>query len=175
MVEAHHIELFKSLFKGREDVFALRWEKNGKSGYMPAYFYDPYRFRQHKMNGGTFQNFADKKYKALSDQEIGRHLKGEQLVGLYPLLINNTSWFVVADFDKNDWLEQCVKFLKACEEYFIPAYLERSRSGNGGHVWIFFEEAYPAYKSRRIIIALLEKCGVFSVFDKSSSFDRLFP
>lgn len=175
MVEANHIKLFRSLFKGRDDVFATRWEKNGKSGYMPAYHYDPYRFRQHKMNGGTFQNFIDKKYKALSDQEIIRHINGDQLVGLYPLLADNTSHFIVADFDKSNWMEQCQKFLTVCEEYCMPAYLERSRSGNGGHVWIFFESAYSAFKSRKIIISLLEKCGVFSVFDKSSSFDRLFP
>ena len=55
-----NINLFRSLFKGREDVFAVRWEKGNKSGYMPAYFYDPYRLRAHKMNGGTFQNFTEK-------------------------------------------------------------------------------------------------------------------
>ena len=54
------IELFKSLFKGRDDVFAIRWEKGNKSGYMPAYFYDPYRYRMHKMKGGTFQNYTIK-------------------------------------------------------------------------------------------------------------------
>lgn len=57
-----NLTLFKSLFKGREDVFAVRWEKENKSGYMPAYFYDPYRYRAHKMKGGTFQNFNEKSY-----------------------------------------------------------------------------------------------------------------
>ncbi len=68
-----------------------------------------------------------------------------------------------------------VHFIKICKEQVIPAYLERSRSGKGGHVWIFFDKPYPAIRSRKILIALLEQTGVFSLFDKSSSFDRLFP
>ena len=81
----------------------------------------------------------------------------------------------MADFDKNSWLEDCRSFLKVCTDYKIPAYLERSRSGKGGHVWIFFDNAYPAFESRSVILSLLEKSGVISVFDKNSSFDRLFP
>jgi len=65
--------------------------------------------------------------------------------------------------------------LNVCNENEIPAYLERSRSGQGGHIWIFFEQPYPSVRSRKIILSLLEKSGIFSVFDKSSSFDRLFP
>jgi len=68
------INTFRSLFKGREDVFAVRWEKGDKSGYMPAYFYDPYRFRAHKMNGRTFQNFTDKSYLKRTDEQIQKHL-----------------------------------------------------------------------------------------------------
>lgn len=78
------INLFKSLFKGREDIFAIRWEKGNKSGYSPAYFYDRYRFRAHRINGGTFQNFEEKSYLKLSNEEIEKHLKGEQQIGLYP-------------------------------------------------------------------------------------------
>lgn len=70
-------------------MFAIRWEKGNKSGYMPAYFYDPYRYRIHKINGGTFQNFTDKKYLQLTDKEIEKHLNGEQLIGVYPLLPDN--------------------------------------------------------------------------------------
>lgn len=169
------IQLFKSVFKGREDVFAVRWENGKKSGYMPAYSYDPYLYRAHKMRGGTFQNYPDKTYLPLSDKEIDKHLNGEQLVGIYPLLSDNTSWFIAADFDDDNWLEECKIFLKVCDENKIPAYLERSRSGQGGHIWIFFEQSYPAIRSRKIILSLLEKSGIFSVFDKSSSFDRLFP
>lgn len=171
----NNIQLFKSVFAGREDVFAVRWEKGNKSGYMPAYFYDPYRYRAHKMNGGTFQNYADKEYLPFTEKEIEKHLNGEQDIGVYPLLKDNTSWFIVADFDKVDWLEDCKKYINACTEKGIPAYLERSRSGKGGHVWIFFEQPFPAIKSRKIFITILEETGVFSLFDKSSSFDRMFP
>jgi superfamily II DNA or RNA helicase len=170
-----NISLFKSLFKGRDDVFAVRWEKGNKSGYMPVYFYDPYRYKLHKMKGGSFQDYTEKSYLPYSDEQIAKHLKGEQLIGIYPLLKDNTSWFLAADFDKAGWENECKTFLNACIEKNIPAYLERSRSGKGGHVWIFFEQPYAAVKSRKIIISLLQKTGVFSVFDKNSSFDRLFP
>jgi superfamily II DNA or RNA helicase len=169
------IDLFKSLFRGRDDIFAVRWEKGNKSGYMPAYHYDPYMYRLHKMKGGTFQNYTDKSYLSYSNEQIGKHLKGEQLIGIYPLLKDNTSWFIAADFDDDNWDVECCTFIKYCGQYNIPVYLERSRSGKGGHVWIFFDQPYLALKSRKIFIALLEKSGVFSIFDKSSSFDRLFP
>lgn len=171
----NQIQIFKSVFKGRDDVFAVRWEKGNKSGYMPAYSYDQYMYRVHKMKGGTFQNFNSKTHLNLTDQEIGKHLIGEQQIGIYPLLNDNTSYFIVADFDEENWIDECRVFLKACSEKNIPAYLERSRSGNGGHVWIFFEKPYPAIRSRKIFISILELSGVFSQFDKSSSFDRLFP
>jgi len=155
------IPLIKSTFKGREDVFAIRWEKGNKSGYMPAYFYEPYMYRTHKMKGGTFQNYKDKTYLQLSDKEIAKHLNGEQQIGVYPLLIDNTSWFLVADFDKENWMEECNKFIVTCSERNIPTYLERSRSGNGGHVWIFFKQPYPAIRSRKIFISILEQSGAF--------------
>ena len=170
-----NINLFHSLFKGREDVFAVRWEKGNRSGYMPAYFYDPYRLRAHKMNGGTFQNFTEKSYLKLTEEQIQKHLDGSQQIGVYPLLQDNTTWFLAADFDKANWQKEAVTFLNACKEKEIPAYLERSRSGNGGHVWIFFDNPYPAIRSRKIFISILEQSGAFSMFDKSSSFDRLFP
>jgi len=173
--ENEKLNLFKSLFKGREDVFAFRWEKGNKSGYMPAYHYDPFMFRLHKMNGGTFKDYKDKTYLPLTNQQLLKHFNGEQLIGIYPLLQDNTSWFIAADFDKEKWTEECRIFLNTCKEQDIPAYLERSRSGKGGHVWIFFDKPYPAIKSRKILITLLEQAGVVSVFDKSSSFDRLFP
>lgn len=175
MRKESQINTFRSLFKGREDVFAVRWEKDGKSGYMPAYHYDPYHYRVHKMNGGTFQNYPHKSYLPLTENEILKHFNGIQQIGVYPLLTDNTSWFLVADFDEQDWKDEAVTFLNVCKEKNIPAYLERSRSGNGGHVWIFFDKAYPAVRSRKIFISILEQSGAFSMFDKGSSFDRLFP
>ena len=146
------ISLFRSLFKGREDIFATRWEKDKKSGYMPAYFFDPYRYRAHKMKGGTFQNYPDKSYLQLTDDQIAKHLNGEHVVGLYPLLSDNTSWFIAADFDEGDWIASCKKFVHACNDVSLPAYFERSRSGNGGHIWIFFDKPFSAFKSRKVIL-----------------------
>lgn len=175
MIDNEQIKLFCSLFKGREDVFALRWEKSTKSGYMPAYFYDPYMYRLHKQKGGTFRNYKDKSYLKLDDHQIAKHLNGQHFMGIYPLLKDNTSWFIIADFDKKDWQEQCKKAVEVCKDNNISAYLERSRSGNGGHVWIFFDKPYPAIRSRKTIMSVFENSNIFSVFDKNTSFDRLFP
>ncbi|WP_246067795.1 DEAD/DEAH box helicase [Changchengzhania lutea] len=175
VITKEQLQLFRSLFKGRDDVFALRWEKQNKNDYMPAYSYDPYMYRLHKQSGGSFKNYTDKTYLKLDDYQLLKHLKGNHFTGIYPLLKDNTSNFIVADFDKTGWEKQSKKALEACTEAQIPAYLERSRSGNGGHVWIFFEEPYPAIRSRRIVLTLFEQASIFSVFDKNTSFDRLFP
>lgn len=172
---ALQIQLLKSLFKGREDVFALRWEKANKSGYMPAYSYDPYMYRLHKQKGGNFTDYKDKTYLELNDFQLSKHLNGQSTIGIYPLLKDNTSWFIVADFDKGDWKKQSQKAVVALKDKGISSYLERSRSGNGGHVWIFFEQPYPAINSRKLILSLFEQAGVFSIFNKNTSFDRLFP
>jgi superfamily II DNA or RNA helicase len=163
------------LFCPRLDVFAQHWQKGGKSGYMPSYSYDPYHYRQYKMGGGSFQDYPDKKYALLNDEQIAKHLNGQQLIGIYPLHPDNTSWFIAADFDKDHWAEECQRLIEICTKNNLPAYLERSRSGKGGHVWIFFEGAYPALKSRKILLHFLEKTGLHSAFDKTGSFDRLFP
>ncbi|MBS1542117.1 MAG: DEAD/DEAH box helicase, partial [Bacteroidetes bacterium] len=175
MITNHHINLIRTLFSSRTDVFAVRWEKGGKSGYMPSYQFDKYSLQRHKIGGGTFQNYSEKRFKPLTDHEIERHLLGHQQIGIYPLLIDNTSWFIAADFDKENWADESRAFIVVCEKYGLQAHLERSRSGNGGHVWLFFEKPYPAYKSRKVISSLLEESGAISVFEKESSFDRLFP
>ncbi len=110
-----------------------------------------------------------------ADDQLAKHLNGDQLVGIYPLLKDNTSWFITADFDEQNWIADSRKFLECCKAKNIPAYLERSRSGKGGHVWVFFNQPYPAIKSRKIILSFLTKSSVISAFDKNSSFDRLFP
>jgi len=169
------VKLFRTLFKGREDVFAIHWEKGKKKGYKPAFQYDPKMLQHHYYKGGTFDDYKDKKLLPLTDKQVIKHLKGEQLIGIYPLLTDNSSWLIAADFDKKKWAEDCLTFINTCREKQIPAYLERSRSGNGGHVWIFFDQPFPAFRSRKITNALIEQAGVISIYDKSSSFDRLFP
>jgi len=179
-ISNEQVRIFLTLFKGREDVFAIRWEKDGKSGYTPAYDLNWDEFSKHKARGGTLKDFPHKQFSKLTEQRIINHLCGKEVIGIYPLLAGNSSWFIVADFDetlasKKSWIEECRLFITACNDYQIPAYLERSRSGKGGHVWIFFDSNYPAYKSRKIVLHILEFASVLSPFDKHSNYDRLFP
>ncbi|MEL6561229.1 MAG: restriction endonuclease subunit R, partial [Bacteroidota bacterium] len=169
------LRLYRSLFNVREDVFAIRWEKGKKKGYYPAYQFDPYRYRLHKIKGGSLKDFPDKSPLKLDDSQLMKHFSGDQFIGGYPLLHDNSSWFIAADFDGEKWKTESLKFIKVCQEQYISPYLERSQSGNGAHVWVFFDESYPAFKSRSVITFLLEKAEIISKFDKSSSFDRLFP
>lgn len=169
------ISIINSLFKSRTDIFARRWEKAGKTAYFPVYKYDPYSFRRHSIKGGNFKDYSEKELEPYTEEQIAKHLNGDHFIGIYPLLKDNTSWFIAADFDGEKWVDESRKFLDLCMEKKIPAYMERSRSGEGAHIWIFFEKPYLAFRSRKIIIALLEQSGGLSIFDKSSSFDRLFP
>ncbi|MBI2335041.1 DEAD/DEAH box helicase family protein [Candidatus Daviesbacteria bacterium] len=169
------IQLFMSIFKGRHDVYAKRWEKDGKNGYSPAYRVDWSKFAAFKARGGKFSDYPHKTPLPLTLEIIQSHLEGKEIVGIYPLLSDNTSYFIAADFDGENWPEEIRAFSKVCARYSIPTYLERSRSGNGGHVWIFFEDKYPAYKSRKIILEIIREALELSVFDREVSFDRLFP
>jgi hypothetical protein len=170
-----NIKKYLSLFKGRDDVFAIRWENKDKSGYMPAYEVDWNGFDLHKSNGGTFKDYPNKKYLKLNQQKIIDHLDGNEVVGIYPLLSDNTSWFLAVDFDEKNWKDEILKLYEQCQLHKLTAYIERSRSGNGGHLWIFFEQPYPAIKSRTIIKHLLNKAGISLKSANASSFDRIFP
>lgn len=174
------LNVFMSLFKGRQDVFAIRWDRDGRNGYMPAYDLNWDEFAIHKANGGTLKDFPNKSYSPLTEQRLLNHLSGKEVIGLYPLLPDNSSWFIAADFDETEsgnisWQDEVKLFMDACERYKLPVYLERSRSGRGGHVWMFFENSYPAFKSRRIMLHILESTSIISPFDKNSNYDRLFP
>ncbi len=170
-----NLVLYQSLFRGREDLYAKHWESNGRGGYSPGYKFDWNEFMAYKAKGGTMKDFQNKELLPLTQAVLQNHLEGSWRIGIYPLLDDNTSYFIAADFDKENWKDECLAFLKVCEEFQIPAYLERSGSGNGGHVWIFFEEAYPSVQSRKIILELIRKSQNISVFEKEVSFDRLFP
>src|SRR5699024_675667 len=174
-ISKEQIARFQSLFKGREDIYARRWEDSDRDGYMPAYNVDWNRYEKHKALGGTFRNFKHKEPAPLTPAAIRKHLSGKETIGIYPLLKDNTSLLLAADFDKDNWMEESHRFLEACDAQNLAAYLERSRSGNGGHVWLFFQEAYSARKSRKIAFHLLREANILSEFEKDASFDRLFP
>lgn len=152
--------IFRARFKGRVDVFARRWEKwnGGVAGYSPVYTDSDKEF-----------------YEPLSTDWIEKHLMGTATLGVYPLLTDNTSHFMAADFDGDHWKDSVRVFLAICKKYNIPIAVERSRSGNGAHAWCFFTVPYPAYKSRRIFLGLLTEAGCMDPLEKNDSFDRLFP
>lgn len=175
MPASANIKLFKSLFRGRDDVYATRWEKDGRGGYMPAYKVDWSDYNQHKVKGGSFSNYNKKEYLPFTDIAIQEHLVGKSTIGIYPLLPDNTSFFIAADFDEENWKEAILDLYHICLEYELPAVIERSRSGNGGHLWLFFEENIPAFMTRKIMFELLLRAKIISEFDKEPSFDRLFP
>ena len=144
-----NIELYKSLFRGRTDIYAVRWEREGRSGYMPAYKVDWTEYNKHKAQGGTFKDYENKEYLPFDSKAIEIHLSGKETCGIYPLLEDNTSFFIAVDFDKKNWQETILRLYATCQEY--DSYIERSRSGNGGHLWIFFEHAF------NLVLRVLEK------------------
>jgi hypothetical protein len=116
-----------------------------------------------------------KKYFALTDDVIISHLKGERRIGVYPLLKDDTCWFLACDFDKQAWALDALAFLNTCKDYGVPAYLERSQSGNGGHVWTFFSTPVSATSARQLGIRLLKETMVARAEMDLASYDRFFP
>jgi superfamily II DNA or RNA helicase len=179
------IRLFRSLFKGREDVFPRRFEnsKTGKSGYAPVC--------RNEWQAGICQkpkiacqecNF--RAFTQVNDEIIRNHLMGidpnersgrDFTMGVYPLLADESCWFLVADFDKSTWTVDAKTFLETCVSYQVHAVLERSRSGNGGHVWIFFETPVPAVLARKLGSLLLTSAMNRRPEIGMDSYDRLFP
>jgi superfamily II DNA or RNA helicase len=168
--------LFRSLFRGREDAYAIRWENNdGRSGYMPKADRDWKSYLGAKDADRKKVDRLTRKYRPLNDDVIRGHLVGEQTVGLYPLLPDETCWLLAVDFDKKTWQHDATAFLATCRENNVPAFLERSRSGNGGHVWIFFERALPATTARKLGCVLLTRTMESRHQIGLDSYDRFFP
>ncbi len=169
------IALFRSLFRGRNDVYPVRWEgKNGRSGYSPACSNEWERVLCRKPNVKCSE-CENRKFLPVTDDVIQNHLTGRHTIGIYPMLADEACCFLAADFDKTSWQEDASAFIETAKVMGVPAALERSRSGKGGHVWIFFEEPIPAVLARKLGSAILT-----SAMDRRhqvglDSYDRFFP
>lgn len=179
------VALFRRLFAGRPDVFPVRWEnrKTAKSGYAPACFNEWIRGicgkPQVKCGECPHQAFI-----TVTDDIIEKHLRGgdgarpsggDFVAGVYPLLPDETCWFLAADFDEESWAADALAMLETCRAKGAPAALERSRSGNGGHVWIFFSEPVPARTARQLGAAMLTETMERRPEIGFASYDRFFP
>jgi hypothetical protein len=163
---AAKVALFRSLFAGREDVYALRWENRrmGKGGWGPAV-----------RGGWANARRPDREYLRFTDEVAEGHLAGEFHVGLYPLLPGDTCRLLACDFDGAGWVLDALAYLDAARSAGIPAALERSRSGDGAHVWVFFAAPVPAASARRIGVHLLREAMTVRAELDLASYDRLFP
>ena len=180
------ITLFRSLFRGRDDVFPRRWEnsKSGKSGYAPACHNEWVRgiCEKPRIKCSDCPNQA---FVPVSETVVRSHLQGRDIAtpgkaepfvaGVYPLMADETCWFLAADFDKQSWQRDALAFLATCREKGVPAALERSRSGNGAHIWVFFSEPVPASEARKLgahlVTETMERCPDLGF----ESYDRFFP
>jgi hypothetical protein len=170
------IALFRSLFRGREDVYARRWESaDGRHGYMPAVVKDWKAINKSRPEDRKKVDQKTRKFLPVTDAVIENHLLGKETVGVYPLLPDETCWFLAGDFDKQTWEYDALAFLETCQELNVPAVLERSRSGKGGHIWIFFERALPAITARKLGCLLLTRTMERRHQVGLDSYDRFFP
>jgi superfamily II DNA or RNA helicase len=170
------IHCFMSLFKGRSDVFAKRWEnkKKGTSGYSPVCLnqWEAGVCGKPKISCSKCEN---KNYAPLDENAIENHLRGNVVVGVYPMLQDETCHFLAVDFDEADWQSDITVFRNICIELTIPVSVERSRSGKGGHVWFFFETPVPAALARKFGTILLTTAMNKRHEIQFKSYDRLFP
>ncbi len=170
------VALFRRLFRGRDDVWALRWESktSGKSGYSPACANE----WQLGICGKPRIKCGDCAHRQLipvSDLVIYQHLAGTHTAGLYPLLEDDSCYFLAVDFDEAEWQKDASAFMRACDELGVPAVLEISRSRQGAHVWIFFASRVSAREARRLGTAVISYTCSRTRQLQLSSYDRLFP
>ncbi|MBU0715496.1 MAG: DEAD/DEAH box helicase [Verrucomicrobia bacterium] len=170
-----NVRLFAALFRGREDVFPRRWKsQTGKSGYSPV-CRNEWKRNVCPKPKGKCHDCLHKDYVPLTPDHIRQHLSGRMTIGVYPLLQNETCHFLAVDFDKSTWMEDVAAFTRVCNRHKITYAMERSRSGNGAHVWFFFERPLPARLARRFGCALLTETMDTRHQIGLDSYDRLFP
>jgi len=181
------IQLFKNLFRGREDVYPKRWEntKTGKSGYSPACANE---WKAGVCEKGKTQIKCsvckNRSYLPVTDQVIQNHLSGIDshnsypanfVIGVYPLLTDERCWFLAIDFDKANWQEDIKAFALVCKDNKVPCSIEISRSGKGAHIWIFFAQLVFAVEARKLGSLLLTQAMNHNPDMGFESYDRFFP
>jgi superfamily II DNA or RNA helicase len=170
------VRLFRSLFRGRADVFPTRFvsRRTGNPGYAPACRNKFVRgiCELPKIKCGACQNQA---FFPFDDAAVLGHLTGRHVMGVYPLLEDETCWFLAVDFDKSTWIGDVTAFVETCSRADLPAAVERSRSGNGAHVWFFFAAPVLASSARRMGCHLITETMSRRHQLGMDSYDRLFP
>lgn len=170
------VRLFRSLFRGREDVYPTRFvsKKTGKAGYAPACAnkFVPGVCGLPKVKCGDCTNQA---FRPVDDGAVLDHLRGRHVLGVYPMLADETCWFLAVDFDKSSWREDVRAFAQTARRLSLPVLLERSRSGDGAHAWFFFKEPVPAAVARRVACHLITETMSARHELSMQSYDRLFP
>ena len=176
------IALFRSLFRGREDVYPRRFEslRTGKSGYAPACANEwrPGVCEKPRIKCAVCPN---RQFLPVTDEVIRWHLTGADdagasfTMGVYPMLLDETCHLLAVDFDGETWGDDASAYLSTCTRRGVPAALERSRSGNGGHVWLFFDTAVAAGLARRLGALLLTETMDGRPDLGFRSYDRFFP
>ena len=169
------VVLFRQLFRGRTDVYPIRWEsKAGKSGYSPACA-NEWRAGVCEKPRIKCADCGNRKLIPLTDAAIYDHLAGEHTVAVYPLLTDDSCHFLAVDFDESEWREDARAFVQSCQELGVPVALEISRSGNGAHAWVFFAGNVPARDARRLGTAIISHTCARTRQLNLTSYDRLFP
>lgn len=177
---AEKVALFLDLFGTRRSVYPKRWEngKTGKSGYSPACDNDSFSNRlsgicqkpKIKCSECSHQRFPQ-----LDEHAVEAHLRGEQTLGVYAIGADDTCRFLAADFDGDGWRDDVLAYREAAERVGITVAIERSRSGNGAHGWIFFAETVPAAVARHLGTILVAKASALRPTLNLGAYDRLFP
>ena len=170
--EEDKINLFRSLFRGREDVCAKKWRN--KSGYSP-YCNNDFRPGVCQKPRTHCSDCPSSDFAPLGPEQVREHLTGREVLGLYPLTREDTCWLLAMDLDEGDWQGDARIIREISLEHGFPVSLERSRSGQGGHLWWFFDEPVKASLARSFGMTLLELAMTRSSGITFASFDRFFP
>ncbi|WP_247537520.1 TOTE conflict system archaeo-eukaryotic primase domain-containing protein [Ralstonia pseudosolanacearum] len=170
------VALFRRLFRGRTDVYPIRWESKttGKSGYAPACA-NEWRAGVCEKPRIKCGDCSNRLLMPLSDSVIYDHLAGEHTIGVYPLLEDGTCYFLAVDFDEAEWRDDARAVIQSCQKLGVPATLEISRSGQGAHAWVFFAHRVSARDARRLGTAIISHTCSRTRQLKLTSYDRLFP